>query len=78
MTTVLESARSPSRTDAFLDLTERGSSSLLGARPTSEGTNFSVFSKHATAVELLLFDHVDDARAARVIRIDAAANRTYH
>jgi isoamylase len=41
--------------------------------------NFSVFSKHATVVELLLFEHVDDdARAARVIRIDPAANRTYH
>ena len=40
--------------------------------------NFSVFSKHATGVELLLFDHVDDAQPARVIRLDPAANRTYH
>ena len=40
--------------------------------------NFSVFSKHATGVELLLFDRVDDAQAARVIRLDPAANRTYH
>ena len=38
-----------------------------------------MFSKHATGVELLLFDRVDDgADAARVIRIDPAANRTYH
>jgi glycogen operon protein len=29
-------------------------------------------------MELLLFDHVDDERAARVIRIDPAANHTYH
>ncbi len=41
--------------------------------------NFSVFSKFATTVELLLFDHVDDdAQAARVIRIDPTTNRTYH
>jgi glycogen operon protein len=42
------------------------------------GVNFSVFSKYATGIELLLFDRVDDAEAARVIRIDPAANRTYH
>jgi glycogen operon protein len=40
--------------------------------------NFSVFSKHATGVELLFFDHVDDAKAARVIRIDPTTNRAYH
>jgi len=37
-----------------------------------------VFSRHATRVELLLFDHVDEAKAARVIRIDPIENRTYH
>jgi glycogen operon protein len=57
----------------------QGTSSPLGATPSREGTNFSVFSKHATGIELLLFDHVDDgAEAARVIRIDPATNRTYH
>ena len=40
--------------------------------------NFSVFSKHATGVELLLFDRADEARPARVIRLDPVANRTYH
>src|ERR671911_1677137 len=78
VTTILQSARSPVRADAFHGLTEPGSSSPLGATPASEGTNFSVFSKHATGIELLLFDRVDDAKAARVIRIDPAANRTYH
>ena len=58
---------------------KQGTSSPLGATPCPEGVNFSVFSKHATGVELLLFDRVDDgADAARVIRIDPAANRTYH
>jgi isoamylase len=78
VTTILESTRSPIGADAFLGLTEPGSSSPLGATPASEGTNFSVFSKHATGIELLLFDRVDDAKAARVIRIDPATNRTYH
>jgi len=40
--------------------------------------NFSVFSRHATGIELLLFDQIDDAQPARVIPIDPAANRTYH
>ena len=40
--------------------------------------NFSLFSKHATGVELLLFDGADDPKAARAIRLDPAVNRTYH
>jgi glycogen operon protein len=40
--------------------------------------NFSVFSKHATSVDLLLFDGDDNARPARVIAIDPASNRQYH
>jgi glycogen operon protein len=54
-----------------------GTSSPLGATPSSGGVNFSVYSRSATAVELLLFDHVD-AEPKRVIRIDPATNRTYH
>ncbi len=55
-----------------------GSAAPLGATVTATGTNFSVFSKHATGVELLLFDRVDDRRPARVIPIDPATNRQYH
>src|SRR4029453_17861510 len=58
--------------------TTEGRSSPLGATLFPGGANFSVYSKHATAVELLLFDGVDDARPARVIRIDPSTNRTYH
>ena len=40
-----------------------GGSSPLGATPSrTSGVNFSVFSRHATGVELLLFDRDDDAR----------------
>src|SRR5262250_3229545 len=53
-------------------------SSPLGATIVPGGVNFSVFSRHATGVELLLFDRVDDARPARSIRIDPAAGRAYH
>jgi isoamylase len=56
----------------------QGTSSPLGASPGPSGTNFSVFSKHATGVELLLFDEVDDARPSRVVRIDPADDRAYH
>ncbi len=55
-----------------------GSSAPLGATPSPEGVNFSVFSRQATGVELLLFDRADDARPARVIPLDPATNRTYH
>jgi isoamylase len=55
-----------------------GRSAPVGATLCSGGANFSVYSKHATAFELLLFDGVDDARPARVIRIDPSTNRTYH
>ena len=57
---------------------EAGSSSPLGATPCRDGTNFSLFSRHATGVELLLFDRVDDAAPARTVRLDPVANRTYH
>ena len=55
-----------------------GTSSPLGATSLHTGANFSVFSKLATGVELLLFDSVDDDRPSRVIRFDPAANRSYH
>ena len=58
--------------------TKEGRSFPLGATVSTKGTNFSVYSKHAAGIELLLFDCVDDARPARVISIDSATNRTYH
>ena len=58
--------------------TKEGQSFPLGATVCDNGTNFSVYSKHATGMELLLFDRVDDARPERVISIDPATNRMYH
>ena len=58
--------------------TKQGRSSPLGATVSADGTNFCVYSKHATGIELLLFDWIDDALPERVISIDPATNRTYH
>jgi len=55
-----------------------GASAPLGATAVNGGVNFSIFSRHATAMELLLFDREDDARPASAISIDPVANRTYH
>src|SRR5271163_320381 len=54
---------------------ERGKSFPLGATLVPGGTNFSVFAKHSTAAQLLLFDA---ANASRVIDLDPRTNRTYH
>jgi isoamylase len=58
--------------------TKEGRSFPLGATVSADGANFSVYSKHATGIELLLFDCVDGDRPKRVISIDPATNRTYH
>jgi glycogen operon protein len=58
--------------------TPLGRSSPLGAAVADGGANFSLFSRTAAAVELLFFDREDDAAPSRVVRLDPAANRTYH
>ena len=55
-----------------------GRSHPLGATVVAGGVNFSIFSRSAASMELLLFDRADDERPARIIWIDPAANRTYH
>jgi glycogen operon protein len=53
-----------------------GRSFPLGATLAAGGANFSIFSRSAAGIDLLLFDRVDDARPSRVIPIDPVANRT--
>ena len=55
-----------------------GASAPLGATVTPDGVNFSVFSKNATAVELLLFDDAQAAAPPRIVALDARRHRTYH
>ncbi len=54
------------------------SAAPLGATVLETGVNFSVYSKHASLVELLLFDRVGDARPVRTIPIDPTKHRDYH
>ncbi len=55
-----------------------GSSWPIGATLLEGGVNFSVYSKHSTELQLLLFDHVDDERPTRVVPLDPAKHRSYH
>jgi isoamylase len=57
---------------------EIGQSAPLGATASCGGVNFSLYSRDASGVELLLFDQVNDARPARVIPLDPSVNRTHH
>jgi len=60
------------------DACTAGSSAPLGASVCPEGVNFSVFSKHATGVELLLFADGDATAPDRVLTLAPGVNRTYH
>jgi glycogen operon protein len=48
----------------------------LGTYARGEGVNFAFSSRHSSRVRLELFDHPEDATAARVIDLDPARNRT--
>jgi isoamylase len=54
-----------------------GLSYPIGATVQPDGVNFSVYARRAVGVDLLLFDHVDDSRPARVLALDPHINRTY-
>ena len=56
----------------------RGSSFPLGATICQGGVNFSVFSKHATGVQLLFFDRVDAAKPTQVVDFHPRSQRSYH
>ncbi|MEB3211542.1 MAG: glycogen debranching protein GlgX [Leptolyngbyaceae bacterium] len=55
-----------------------GKSYPLGATVYPNGVNFSIFSKNATSIELLLFDNEDAAYPSRVISLDASHHRTFY
>jgi glycogen operon protein len=56
----------------------RGQSYPPGSKVGRAGTNFSLYSRGASKVEVVLFDHEDDIIPARIIDLDAASNRSYH
>jgi len=55
-----------------------GASAPLGASVGPGGVNFSVFSRDATRIELLLFDGGNAKQPAKVIPFNANRHRTYH
>lgn len=59
-------------------LGNKGQSSPLGASLDSGGVSFSLYSRDASGIDLLFFDHEDDTRPSRVISLDPFINRTYH
>jgi isoamylase len=56
----------------------RGQGFPLGATVFPDGVNFSVFSRQATRMELLLFDDAASAQPTSVIDLDPRKHRTYH
>jgi isoamylase len=58
--------------------TENGRPHPLGATVEKMGVNFSLFSEHATSVELLLFDRHNDIEPKQIISFDPNENKTFH
>jgi glycogen operon protein len=55
-----------------------GSNAALGAQWDGEGTNFAIFSEHASGVELCLFDRPDDARERERIQLRQRTDQIWH
>src|SRR5436190_13415637 len=55
-----------------------GMSAPLGATVCDDGVNFSVFSKNATSIDLLLFDDPNAPKPSMVLLLDGTRHRTYH
>ncbi|MBY0357557.1 MAG: glycogen debranching protein GlgX [Candidatus Obscuribacterales bacterium] len=55
-----------------------GKSYPVGATVYPDGVNFSIFSKYATAIDLLLFDDPHAPSPSEVIQLDPFANRTFY
>ena len=56
--------------------TEAGHPLPLGANLTSRGTQFNLFSRHASTVTLLLFEHPEDQTPSASYTLDREQNRT--
>jgi glycogen operon protein len=63
---------------AAAGIVESGESAPLGATVQANGVNFSVYSRQATLIELLLFDNANAAQPSRIIPLHADSHRTYH
>src|SRR6516162_10173216 len=57
--------------------TEPGQPHPLGATVDKEGVNFSVFSRNATSVELLLFVRQEDVQPIQIIKLEPPNHQTF-
>ncbi len=55
-----------------------GSPQPLGATFDGEGTNFSIFSRHARSVELSLFDHAESETASARVTLPEVTDNVWH
>lgn len=76
MTATISSVQAKSATTTYE--AEPGCKHPLGATPNKDGVNFAIFSEHATAVELLLFENPIDREPVQTIKLDSRVNKTYH
>lgn len=49
-----------------------------GVKTGTDGVNFSIFSRHATRVELLLFAQAESTKPFQVVSLDPAINKTFY
>ncbi|MBC7388244.1 MAG: glycogen debranching protein GlgX [Opitutaceae bacterium] len=56
----------------------RGHSLPLGAVVSEKGVNFSLYSKNAFSVTLLIFNKPDDLQPSHEFKMDAGINQTFH
>ena len=50
----------------------------LGAIPDATGVRFTLYARHATAVDLLIFDEHDDEHPLQIIPLDPQVNKSFH
>jgi glycogen operon protein len=54
-----------------------GNSYPIGCQHNGNGTNFSIFSRYATDVELLLFETAEDVKPFQIIHLEKDVNMTF-
>lgn len=57
--------------------TRPGNRYPIGATPVEGGINFSLFSRHATAMELLLYERADSPEPFQTVTLDPQENRSF-
>ena len=65
------------QTHSTIYRTRAGDRYPAGAAPSAEGVNFSLYSRHASHVELLLFAAADEPRPFQIIALEARTHRTF-